>query len=89
MTHFDYFGHLFLLNSNNIDVQNTEGNTALHIATMCDKPECLKLLLRGGANSNIGKFVLVGFNLLTVFNSRIKIPYILASFPVFQYEHIS
>jgi len=40
-------------NSNKIDVQNTEGNTALHIAAMYDKPECLKLLLRGGADSNM------------------------------------
>eukprot|EP00795_Rhopilema_esculentum_P008390 gene8390-14367_t len=40
-------------NSSKIDVQNTEGNTALHIATILDKPECVKLLLRGGCKSSI------------------------------------
>ena len=45
----------FSLSSNKIDVQNTEGNTALHIATILDKPECVKLLLRGGCKSSLGK----------------------------------
>ena len=45
-------------NSSNIDVQNTEGNTALHIAAIFDKPECVKLLLRGGANSSLGEFII-------------------------------
>eukprot|EP00112_Aurelia_sp_Birch-Aquarium-sp1_P004331 Seg1489.4 transcript_id=Seg1489.4/GoldUCD/mRNA.D3Y31 product="Arf-GAP with SH3 domain ANK repeat and PH domain-containing protein 1" protein_id=Seg1489.4/GoldUCD/D3Y31 len=40
-------------NSNNIDIVNTEGNTALHIAAIQDKPECFKLLLRGGANQSL------------------------------------
>ncbi|XP_030629134.1 arf-GAP with SH3 domain, ANK repeat and PH domain-containing protein 1a isoform X1 [Chanos chanos] len=34
-------------NSGNLDRQTERGNTALHYCCMYDKPECLKLLLRG------------------------------------------
>eukprot|EP00111_Clytia_hemisphaerica_P005677 TCONS_00016475-protein len=37
-------------NCKNVNAMNTEGNTALHIAAMHDKPECTKLLVRYGAN---------------------------------------
>ncbi|XP_078794543.1 arf-GAP with SH3 domain, ANK repeat and PH domain-containing protein 1 isoform X4 [Oryzias latipes] len=40
-------------NSGNLDKQTEYGNTALHYCCMYEKPECLKLLLRGKPASDI------------------------------------
>ncbi|KAM4533438.1 arf-GAP with SH3 domain, ANK repeat and PH domain-containing protein 1 isoform 4-T4 [Odontesthes bonariensis] len=40
-------------NSGNLDKQTEWGNTALHYCCMYEKPECLKLLLRGKPATNI------------------------------------
>ncbi|RWS25580.1 arf-GAP with SH3 domain: ANK repeat and PH domain-containing protein 2-like protein [Leptotrombidium deliense] len=40
-------------NSSNVDKQTKEGNTALHLCVLYNKSECMKLLLRCGANVQI------------------------------------
>ncbi|XP_037135778.1 arf-GAP with SH3 domain, ANK repeat and PH domain-containing protein 1 isoform X2 [Syngnathus acus] len=40
-------------NSGNVDKQTERGNTALHYCCMYEKPECLKLLLRGKPATDI------------------------------------
>uniref|UniRef100_A0A8C5GH40 ArfGAP with SH3 domain, ankyrin repeat and PH domain 2a n=1 Tax=Gouania willdenowi TaxID=441366 RepID=A0A8C5GH40_GOUWI len=43
-------------NSLNLDKQTAKGSTALHYCCLTDNSECLKLLLRGKASIEIGKF---------------------------------
>ncbi|TSK16232.1 Arf-GAP with SH3 domain, ANK repeat and PH domain-containing protein 2 [Bagarius yarrelli] len=40
-------------NCNNLDAQTVKGNTALHYCCLHNKTECLKLLLKAKANTNI------------------------------------
>jgi Arf-GAP with SH3 domain, ANK repeat and PH domain-containing protein len=40
-------------NSNNLNCVDNNGNTALHLCVMYDQSECMKLLLRSGANPSI------------------------------------
>lgn len=40
-------------NSSNLDTQTTRGSTALHYCSLTDNSECLKLLLRGRASTDI------------------------------------
>ena len=40
-------------NSRSPDRQTKEGNTPLHYCVIYDKPECMRLLLRVGANPSI------------------------------------
>ncbi|KPP65783.1 hypothetical protein Z043_115774 [Scleropages formosus] len=42
-------------NSGNLDKQTDRGNTALHYCCLYEKPECLKLLLRGKPATDIGE----------------------------------
>lgn len=42
--------------SGNLDKQTEWGNTALHYCCMYEKPECLKLLLRGKPATDISQF---------------------------------
>lgn len=35
-------------NCKNVNFQNTRGDTAMHLVARLDKPECAKLLVRGG-----------------------------------------
>ena len=37
-------------NTFNLDTATVDGNTALHYCCMYNQPECVKLLLRSGAN---------------------------------------
>lgn len=37
----------------NVNVVNSEGQTALHLACLYDKPDCVKALLSAGADANI------------------------------------
>lgn len=46
----------FFLFSLNLDKQTAKGSTALHYCCLTDNSECLKLLLRGKASIDIGKF---------------------------------
>lgn len=41
--------------SGNLDKQTEWGNTALHYCSMYEKPECLKLLLRGKPATDISQ----------------------------------
>lgn len=40
-------------NSHSLDRQTVEGNTPLHYCVISNKPECMRLLLRVGANPSI------------------------------------
>ena len=40
-------------NSSNLNIQNRDGDTPLHVAVLHHQSECLKLLLRSGASSQI------------------------------------
>lgn len=40
-------------NSHSLDRQTLEGNTPLHYCVISNKPECMRLLLRVGANPSI------------------------------------
>lgn len=40
-------------NSKSLDKTNGDGNTSLHLCALHNRPECMKLLLRSGANINI------------------------------------
>ncbi|XP_069751467.1 arf-GAP with SH3 domain, ANK repeat and PH domain-containing protein 2-like isoform X2 [Narcine bancroftii] len=44
-------------NGGGLDAKTTEGNTALHYCCLYNKTECLKLLLKGKANMQIGNVV--------------------------------
>lgn len=44
--------------SGNLDKQTALGNTVLHYCSMYNKPECLKLLLRGKPTLDVGKFII-------------------------------
>ena len=54
----NFIQYVYLLNvfvilfcfSKNVNTMNLEGNTALHLTAINDKPECTKLLVRYGAN---------------------------------------
>lgn len=37
----------------NVNVVNSDGQTALHIACLYDKPDCVKALLAAGADANV------------------------------------
>ena len=37
-------------NSDSVNTQTAEGNTALHYCAIYNRPECMKLLLRAGAD---------------------------------------
>lgn len=44
--------------SGNLDKQTALGNTVLHYCSIYNKPECLKLLLRGKPTIDVGKFII-------------------------------
>lgn len=39
--------------SQGLDRRTSRGDTALHVAASHDKPECIKLLLRSGADTSL------------------------------------
>ena len=47
-----------VINRENLNVVDADGNTAVHLAAMMSKTECLKVLLRAGATDslNLGWF---------------------------------
>lgn len=51
--HFVLFQLLAAKNTDNVNVRNSEGQTPLHLACLCDKPDCVKALLAAGADANI------------------------------------
>lgn len=51
-------GFFSLVFSGNLDKQTALGNTVLHYCSMYNKPECLKLLLRGKPTIDVGKFII-------------------------------
>lgn len=44
--------------SGNLDKQTALGNTVLHYCSIYNKPECLKLLLRGKPTIDVGKCII-------------------------------
>ena len=46
-----------MVDSRAVNATDSEGNTALHIATQQGMLECMKILLRNGANVEAGKCV--------------------------------
>uniref|UniRef100_A0A8C5H4S8 ArfGAP with SH3 domain, ankyrin repeat and PH domain 1b n=1 Tax=Gouania willdenowi TaxID=441366 RepID=A0A8C5H4S8_GOUWI len=70
-------------NSGNLDKQTEWGNTALHYCCMYEKPECLKLLLRGKPATDISESHIQGPSLWSVlvqaaegkFNPHIHVEY--------------
>ena len=52
--------------SGNLDKQTEYGNTALHYCCMYEKPECLKLLLRGKPATDISESQLDAHTLVSV-----------------------
>lgn len=51
---------VFCFSSGNLDKQTEWGNTALHYCCMYEKPECLKLLLRGKPATDISESLIGG-----------------------------
>lgn len=43
------------VHSGNQDAQTDGGNTALHYCCLYDKPQCVKLLLRGNPDVHVGE----------------------------------
>ena len=46
-----------MVNSRAVNAADSQGNTALHIAAQQGMLECMKILLRNGANVEAGVFV--------------------------------
>lgn len=47
--------HCFnLLFSNDVNVTDQDGNTALHLAAISSKTDCMRVLLRAGATDSLG-----------------------------------
>lgn len=53
-----WFFFFFFSFSGNLDKQTALGNTVLHYCSIYNKPECLKLLLRGKPTLDLGKFII-------------------------------
>lgn len=47
------FQMLAAKNTDNVNIRNAEGHTPLHLACLCDKPDCVKALLAAGADANV------------------------------------
>lgn len=43
-----------LLFSNDVNVTDQDGNTALHLAAISSKTDCMRVLLRAGATDSLG-----------------------------------
>lgn len=58
------------IDSGNIDAQTDGGSTALHYCCLFDKPQCVKLLLRGNADVHLGESApsrsLLGWRILNI-----------------------
>ena len=50
--------------SNDVNVTDQDGNTALHLAAISSKTECMRVLLRAGATDGLGLGL---FTLITVY----------------------
>ena len=44
----------FFCFSNDVNVTDQDGNTALHLAAISSKTECMRVLLRAGATDSLG-----------------------------------
>ena len=55
--------------SNNVNVEDEEGNTALHVASLSSKTECMRVLIRAGGTESlgVGKFNLGPYFLSVLF----------------------
>jgi len=50
--------------SNDVNVTDQDGNTALHLAAISSKTECMRVLLRAGATDGLGLGL---FTIITVY----------------------
>lgn len=58
LKYYNFLDCLFFFFSGNLDKQTALGNTVLHYCSIYNKPECLKLLLRGKPTLDLGKFII-------------------------------
>ena len=51
--------HFCFPSSNEVNATDQEGNTALHVAALSSKIECMRVLLRAGGTEslNVGEFI--------------------------------
>lgn len=50
---FFFFANFFPFSSNDVNVTDKDGNTALHLAAISSKTECMRVLLRAGATDSL------------------------------------
>lgn len=50
-----FFLLIFPLSSNDVNVTDKDGNTALHLAAISSKTECMRVLLRAGATDSLSQ----------------------------------
>ena len=48
-----FFSNFFPFSSNDVNVTDKDGNTALHLAAISSKTECMRVLLRAGATDSL------------------------------------
>ena len=48
-----FFSNFFPFLSNDVNVTDKDGNTALHLAAVSSKTECMRVLLRAGATDSL------------------------------------
>lgn len=48
-----FFSNFFPFSSNDVNVTDKDGNTALHLAAVSSKTECMRVLLRAGATDSL------------------------------------
>ena len=61
--------HFLCSCSNNVNVEDEDGNTALHVASLSSKTECMRVLIRAGGTESlgVGKFNLGPYFLSVLF----------------------
>lgn len=50
-----FFSNFFPFSSNDVNVADKDGNTALHLAAISSKTECMRVLLRAGATDSLSQ----------------------------------
>lgn len=50
-----FFSNFFPFSSNDVNVTDKDGNTALHLAAISSKTECMRVLLRAGATDSLSQ----------------------------------